>query len=109
MRVVTRPAYSPELNPIGGLWAPIKDTLCHRVFDPLAEREAVLQTELQRFWQDARRRHSLIFDWLLAQANAASGPVIPLYEHGWYNTPFWAPRRSNHGSHRPRPTVCHPR
>ena len=86
VRVVTRPAYSPELNPIEGLWAPIKNTLCHRVFDPLAEREAVLQTELQRFWQDARRRHSLVFDWLLAQANTSSGPVILLYERSWYES-----------------------
>ena len=78
VRVVTRPASSPELNPIEGLWAQIKDTLCHRVFNTLAELEAVRQTQRQRFWQDARRVHSLVFDWLLAQANASSRPVIPL-------------------------------
>ena len=49
------------------------------MFDPLAELEAVLQTELQRFWKDARLVHSLVFDWLLAQANASSRPVILLY------------------------------
>ena len=79
VRVVTRPAYSPELNPIEGLWDQIKDGLCNRVFDTLAELEAVLQSELQRFWQDARRVSSLIFDWLLAQANASSRPIILLY------------------------------
>lgn len=79
VRVVTLPAYSPELNPIEGLWDQIKDGLCNRVFDTLADLEDVLRTELQRFWQDARRVHSLVFAWLLAQANASSRHVIPLY------------------------------
>lgn len=79
VRVVTLPAYSPELNPVEGLWDQLKDRLCNRVFDTLAELEAVLQAELRRFWQDARRVHTLIFDWLLAQANASSRPVIPIY------------------------------
>jgi transposase len=78
VRVVTLPAYSPELNPIEGLWDQFKDTLCNRVFDTLTDLEAVLQDEVQRFWQDARRVHSLVFDWLLAQANTSSRPVIPL-------------------------------
>jgi transposase len=78
VRVITLPAYSPELNPIEGLWDQIKDSLCNRVFDTLVELEAVLQTELQRFWQDARRVHSLVFDWLLAQANASSKSILLL-------------------------------
>ena len=61
----TLPAYSPEINPIEGLWDQIKDGLCNRGFDTLAGLEAVLQSELQRFWQDARRMHSLVFAWLL--------------------------------------------
>ena len=44
----------------------------------MAELEAGLQSELQRFWPDARRMHSLIFDWLLAQATAASKPITLL-------------------------------
>ena len=79
VRVITLPAYSPELNPIEGLGDQLKDSLCNRVFDTLAELEAVLQTELQRFWQDARRMHSLVFDWLLVQANTSSRPIILLY------------------------------
>ena len=54
-------------------------SLCNRVFDTVAELEAVLQAELQRFWQDARRVHSLVFDWLLLQANTSSRAVILLY------------------------------
>lgn len=79
VRSVTLPAYSPELNPIEGLWDQIKDTLCNQVFATLAELEQVLVTELQRFWQDARRVRSLIFDWLLAEANTSSATIIPTY------------------------------
>jgi transposase len=79
VRVITLPAYSPELNPIEGLWDQVKDGLCNQVFDTLTELEGVLQDELQRFWRDARRISSLIFDWLLAQANTSSPIIIPLY------------------------------
>lgn len=79
VRLLPLPAYSPELNPIEGLWDQIKDTLCNQVFATLAELEKVLVAELQRFWQDARRVRSLIFDWLLAQANTSSTTIIPTY------------------------------
>jgi transposase len=79
VRVITLPAYSPELNPIEGLWDQIKDGLCNRVCDTLAELEIVRQEELQRFWRDARRVSSLVFDWLLTQANTSSPIVIPIY------------------------------
>ena len=79
VRVVTLPAYSPERNPIEGLWDQIKDRLCTRACDTRAELEAGWQPELQRFWQAARRGRSRVFDWLLAQANASSRPVILLH------------------------------
>ena len=59
VRIITLPAYSPELNPIEGLWDQVKDGLCNKVFDTLAELEVVLRDKLQRFWRDARRVHSL--------------------------------------------------
>ena len=31
VRVITRPPYSPELNPIEKLWDVIKDRICNRV------------------------------------------------------------------------------
>ena len=79
VRIITLPAYSPELNPIEGLWDQVKDALCNRIFDTLADLEKVLQEELQRFWRDARSVHSLIFDWLLAQVNTSSPIIIPNY------------------------------
>ena len=79
VRVVTLPPYSPELNPIEGLWDQVKDSLCNRAFDTLAELEAVLLAELHRFRLDARRVRSLVFDWLLVQANSSSRPVVPFH------------------------------
>ena len=73
VRVLTLPAYSPEFNPIEGLWDQVKDSLCNRVFDTLAELEAVLQIELRRFWQDARRVHSLGPRTLAGSAVAGQG------------------------------------
>lgn len=79
VRLVTLPPYSPELNPVEGLWDQLKDTLCNRVFATLADLEAALVGELRRFWQDARRVRSLIADWLLVQANASSTAIMPKY------------------------------
>jgi transposase len=79
VRIVTLPAYSPELNPVEGLWDQVKDTLCNRGFDTLAELERVLVAALRGFWEDARRVHSLIFTWLLDCANASLKTIIPIY------------------------------
>ena len=79
VRGITLPAYSPELNPIAGLWEQVKEGLCNQGFATLAELEGVLRAEFQRFWRDARRIHSLIFDWLREQANTSSPTIISLY------------------------------
>ena len=77
LRMVTLPAYSPELNPVEGLWDQLKDVLCNRVFATLRDLEAVLITELKRFWSDARRVRSLVFDWLQHCVNVSSRSIIP--------------------------------
>lgn len=79
VRILTLPAYRPELNPVEGLWDQLKDALCNRVFATLAELEAVLVEQLRGFWQDARRVPSLIFAWLRDSANASSMTIIPEY------------------------------
>lgn len=77
VRIVTLPAYSPELNPVEGLWDQLKDVLCNRVFATLAELEAEIERWLRQFWGDARRVRSLVFDWLQASANSSSNSIIP--------------------------------
>jgi hypothetical protein len=57
----------------------VKDGLCNKVFATLAELEIVLRDELQRFWRDAHRVRSLIFDWLQDQANTSSSAIILHY------------------------------
>lgn len=79
LRLITLPPYSPELNPVEGLWDQIKDVLCNRTFPALADLEQVLIAALQAFWTDARRVQRLIFHWLRDCANAFSPPIIPVY------------------------------
>jgi transposase len=79
VRVLTLPAYSPELNPIEGLWDQLKEVLCNRVFKTLSELEEILVAQLECFWRDARRVRSLVFDWLYSQTNTSSANIIPDY------------------------------
>jgi len=78
LRIVTLPAYSPELNPVEGLWDQLKDVLCNRVFESVAELEAEIEQWLRNFWQDALRVRSLVFDWLQVSANTSSNNIIPV-------------------------------
>jgi hypothetical protein len=78
VRNVTLPPYSPELNPVEGLWDQLKDVLANRVFATLAELEAAIARWLQGFWADARRVRSLVFGWLHEGANASSGNIMPV-------------------------------
>ena len=71
VRVITLPAYSPELNPVEKLWDPMKDEICHRVFATVEELRGALTGWLKEFWSDGTRALSLIGrGWLLASVNA---------------------------------------
>jgi len=65
------PPYSPELNPVEGLWDQIKDCLCNRVFPTLDDLEQALSDALRPFWENKSRALSLVFDWMHDQANAS--------------------------------------
>jgi glutamate mutase epsilon subunit len=79
VRVLTLPAYSPELNPVEKLWDQIKDVLCNRAFKNLDELRAFITSWLEGFWADAQRAFSLIGrGWLLAGVNASSVTVITM-------------------------------
>ena len=71
VRVITLPAYSPELNPVEKLWDHLKDAICHRVFATVEELREALGAGLEDFWSDGARALSLIGrGWLLASVNA---------------------------------------
>ena len=73
VRVITLPAYSPELNPVEKLWDHLKDAICNRVFATVEELREALAAWLKEFWSDGARALSLIGrGWLLASVNAGA-------------------------------------
>ena len=67
VRVITLPAYSPELNPVEKLWDHLKDAICKWIFANVEELRGALAGWLEEFWSDAGRALSLIGrGWLLA-------------------------------------------
>jgi transposase len=77
LRIVTLPPYSPELNPVEGLWDQLKDVLCNRGFASVAELETEIVRWLGSFWRDTLRIRSLVFGWLQDCVNASSRNIIP--------------------------------
>ena len=73
VRIITLPAYSPELNPVEKLWDHLKDEICNRVFANVEDLREALTGWLQEFWSDGARALSLIGrGWLLASVNAGA-------------------------------------
>jgi transposase len=64
------PPYSPELNPIEGLWDQVQDVTCNRRHESLDDLEQTLTNALRPFWETPARVLSLIHHWLQVQANA---------------------------------------
>jgi transposase len=63
------PPYSPELNPIEGLWDQVQDVTCNRRHESLDALEETLTAALRPFWETPERVLSLIHHWLHSQAN----------------------------------------
>ena len=73
VRVITLPAYSPELNPVEKLWDHLKDAICNRVFASVEELRAALTAWIEAFGSDGAQALSLIGrGWLLASVNAGA-------------------------------------
>jgi transposase len=64
------PPYSPELNPVEGLWDQTQDVTCNRHFTDLDQLEEALTQTLRPFWETPARVLSLVHHWLHSQANA---------------------------------------
>ncbi len=63
------PPYSPELNPVEGLWDQVQDVTGNRHFAGLDQLEAALTQALRPFWETPARALSLVHHWLHDQAN----------------------------------------
>jgi transposase len=71
VRLLPLPPYSPELNPIEGLWDQLKDHLCNQVFASLKALQKAITDFLRPFWENPERVRDLIAQgWLLARAKA---------------------------------------
>ena len=66
------PPYSPELNPVEGLWDQTQDLTCNQHFASLDELEETLTRALRPFWETPARALSLVHHWLHSQANATN-------------------------------------
>jgi transposase len=66
------PPYSPELNPVEGLWDQTQDVTCNRHFADLDQLEEALTQALRPFWETPARVLSLVHHWLHTQANATA-------------------------------------
>ena len=66
------PPYSPELNPVEGLWDQVQDVTCNRHFAGLDPPEEALTQALRPFWEEPARVLSLVHHWLHDQANATA-------------------------------------
>jgi transposase len=66
------PPYSPELNPVEGLWDQTQDVTCNRHFANLDHLEETLTQALRPFWETPARALSLVHHWLHSQANATA-------------------------------------
>lgn len=66
------PPYSPELNPVEGLWDQTQDVTCNRHFADLDQLEEALTQALRPFWETPARVLSLVHHWLHEQANATA-------------------------------------
>ena len=66
------PPYSPELNPVAGLWDQTPDVTCNQHFADLDALEETLTQALRPFWETPARALSLVHHWLHSQANATA-------------------------------------
>ena len=72
LHLLPLPPYSPELNPVEGLWDQVQDVTCNRHFAGLDQLEEALTQALRPFWEEPARVLSLVHHWLHDQANATA-------------------------------------
>lgn len=60
IRIITLPAYCPELNPAEKLWDIVKDGICNRDWIDLEDLERAITECIRPYWEDAKRVVNLI-------------------------------------------------
>ena len=72
LHLLPLPPYSPELNPVEGLWEQTQDVTSNRHFADLDQLEEALTQARRPFWETPTRVLSLVHHWLHDQANATA-------------------------------------
>lgn len=71
IRIITLPPYSPELNPAEKLWDIVKDGICNKDWEDLAELEESITARIKPYWEEPSRVKSLIgSSYLTSELNA---------------------------------------
>jgi transposase len=79
MHVITLPAYSPELNPVEGLWDRLRDEVCNKVYHTLDELQEQLTPALRTYWSESSKALSMVHGWIRRTANASSQSILPVF------------------------------
>lgn len=77
VHLVLLPPYSPELNPVEGVWDYAQDATCNRVFASLDALQAAVTERLRPYWEEPGRVLGQVHHWLHAQANSLSRRIVP--------------------------------
>ena len=79
------PPYSPEINPVEGLWEQVQDVTCNHRHVSLDTLEETLTAALRPFWESPAKVLSLIHHRLHGQASVAPGLIVPITCEKWYD------------------------
>lgn len=73
IRIITLPAYCPELNPAEKLWDIVKDGICNRLWPDLRSLEDAITVRIRPYWENSTRVISLIGEgYLLSELNVTN-------------------------------------
>ena len=77
VHLVLLPPYSPDLNPVEGVWDYAQDATCNRVFERLEQMQVAVTERLRPLWENPTRVLSLVHHWLHTQANSSFRCIVP--------------------------------
>ena len=73
LKIITLPAYSPELNPVEKFWDIVKDTICNTAWPSLDALENKITVTLRDYWENASRVLSLFTNsYLRSELNGSN-------------------------------------
>ena len=80
IRIITLPAYCPELNPAEKLWDIVKDGICNKLWEDLDSLEEAITERIRPYWEDAKRvTHLIGSGYLLSELNDTSRAGFRLF------------------------------